>query len=403
MKYDFTSIMDRRGKDAIAVDLPGNVPAGGFAPGGPKEGFDLIPMWVADMNFPTAPSIIEEVKTRLEHPAFGYFNPSDAYFDAIINWHKERKGVEGLTKEDIGYENGVLGGLVSALNAFASHGDPILVHSPTYIGFTNSIEGAGYKIVHSLLKQDEEGVWRMDYEDMDAKIKANKIHVAVFCNPHNPTGRVWEPEEIEKAMEVYKANDCIVISDEIWSDLILEGYYHTPTQSVSEDAKNRTIALYAPSKTFNLAGLIGSYHVIYNSYLRDRVVASSSKCHYNSMNVLSMHALVGAYRKEGAEWVDELRQVLSGNVAYAYDYIKEHFEGVNLSKPQGTYMLFLDCEEWCKKHGKTVDELLKAGWDVGVAWQDGRPFHGEYCIRMNLALPLSRVQEAFRRLDEYVF
>ena len=355
------------------------------------------------MNFPTAPSIIEEVKARLEHPAFGYFNPSDAYFDAIINWHKERKGVEGLTKEDIGYENGVLGGLVSALNAFASHGDPILVHSPTYIGFTNSIEGAGYKIVHSLLKQDEEGVWRMDYEDMDAKIKANKIHVAVFCNPHNPTGRVWEPEEIEKAMEVYKANDCIVISDEIWSDLILEGYHHTPTQSVSEDAKNRTIALYAPSKTFNLAGLIGSYHVIYNSYLRDRVVASSSKCHYNSMNVLSMHALVGAYRKEGAEWVDELRQVLSGNVDYAYDYIKEHFEGVNLSKPQGTYMLFLDCEEWCKKHGKTVDELLKAGWDVGVAWQDGRPFHGEYCIRMNLALPLSRVQEAFRRLDEYVF
>ncbi len=403
MKYDFTSIMDRRGKDAIAVDLPGNVPAGGFAPGGPKEGFDLIPMWVADMNFPTAPSIIEEVKARLEHPAFGYFNPSDAYFDAIINWHKERKGVEGLTKEDIGYENGVLGGLVSALNAFASHGDPILVHSPTYIGFTNSIEGAGYKIVHSLLKQDEEGVWRMDYEDMDAKIKANKIHVAVFCNPHNPTGRVWEPEEIEKAMEVYKANDCIVISDEIWSDLILEGYHHTPTQSVNEDAKNRTIALYAPSKTFNLAGLIGSYHVIYNSYLRDRVVASSSKCHYNSMNVLSMHALVGAYRKEGAEWVDELRQVLSGNVDYAYDYIKEHFEGVNLSKPQGTYMLFLDCEEWCKKHGKTVDELLKAGWDVGVAWQDGRPFHGEYCIRMNLALPLSRVQEAFRRLDEYVF
>ena len=403
MKYDFTSIMDRRGKDAIAVDLPGNVPAGGFAPGGPKEGFDLIPMWVADMNFPTAPSIIEEVKTRLEHPAFGYFNPSDAYFDAIINWHKERKGVEGLTKEDIGYENGVLGGLVSALNAFASHGDPILVHSPTYIGFTNSIEGAGYKIVHSLLKQDEEGVWRMDYEDMDAKIKANKIHVAVFCNPHNPTGRVWEPEEIEKAMEVYKANDCIVISDEIWSDLILEGYHHTPTQSVSEDARNRTIALYAPSKTFNLAGLIGSYHVIYNSYLRDRVVASSSKCHYNSMNVLSMHALVGAYRKEGAEWVDELRQVLSGNVDYAYDYIKEHFEGVNLSKPQGTYMLFLDCEEWCKKHGKTVDELLKAGWDVGVAWQDGRPFHGEYCIRMNLALPLSRVQEALRRLDEYVF
>ena len=127
-----------------------------------------------------------------------------------------------VTKEEIGYENGVLGGLVSALNAFASHGDGVLVHSPTYIGFTKSIEGAGYRIVHSRMKRDEQGVWRMDYEDMDAKLKENKIHVAVFCNPHNPTGRVWEPEEIQKAMEVYKENDCIVIADEIWSDLILE-------------------------------------------------------------------------------------------------------------------------------------------------------------------------------------
>lgn len=243
----------------------------------------------------------------------------------------------------------------------------------------------------------------MDYEDMDSKIKENKIHVAVLCNPHNPTGRVWEKEELERAMEVYKANDCVVISDEIWSDIILNGNHHTPVQSVSEDARNRTIALYAPSKTFNLAGLIGSYHVIYNPYLRDRVTASSSKCHYNSMNVLSMHALIGAYKKEGQEWVDELCQVLSENVNYAYHYIKENFKGVDLAKPQGTYMLFLNCRQWCESHGRTTDELLKAGWDVGVAWQDGRPFHGEYGIRINLALPLSRVQEAFRRLHEYVF
>lgn len=401
MKYDFTTIMDRRGKDAIAVDLPGK--GGDTAPGSPKEGFDLIPMWVADMNFATAPSIIQAIQKRLEHPAFGYFEPSDDYFESIIQWQKVRNGVTDLTKEAIGYENGVLGGLVSALNAFASHGDAILVHSPTYIGFTKSISGAGYKIVHSPLKKDEAGIWRMDYEDMDAKIKANKIHVAVLCNPHNPTGRVWEKEELRKAMDIYKANDCIVISDEIWSDIMLDGNKHIPVQSVSEDAKNRTIALYAPSKTFNLAGLIGSYHIVYNSYLRDRLEASSSKCHYNSMNVLSMHALIGAYKKEGQEWVDELCQVLSGNVEYAYHYIQGNFEGVELSRPQGTYMLFLDCKEWCEKHGKTVEELLRAGWDVGVAWQDGRPFHGEYGIRMNLALPFSRVKEAFRRLREYVF
>ncbi|MBE5988734.1 MAG: aminotransferase class I/II-fold pyridoxal phosphate-dependent enzyme [Paenibacillaceae bacterium] len=401
MKYDFTSIMDRRGKDAIAVDGLGTLP--GFAPDLPKEGYDTIPMWVADMNFPTVPSICAAIVERVQHPAFGYFSPSEEYYNAIIKWQEERNGVTGLTKECIGYENGVLGGVISVLNAFSAPGDAVLLHSPTYIGFTMSLENNGRKIIHSPLKQDENGVWRMDYEDMDKKIKAHKIHTAIFCNPHNPCGRVWEKWEIEKAMEVYKNNDCIVISDEIWSDLILDGNKHIPVQSVSEDARKRTIALYAPSKTFNLAGLIGSYHIIYDPYLRDRVRAQSSKSHYNDMNVLSMHALIGAYRPEGAEWVDELCQVLTKNVDYAYDYITKNFKGVKLSKPQGTYMLFMDCTDWCKENGKTIDELEKSGWDVGVAWQDGRMFHGPCSIRLNLALPFSRVEEAMKRLNEHVF
>lgn len=399
MKYDFTSIIDRKGKDALAVDALGN----GSAPDGPKEGFDAIPMWVADMNFATAPSITEAIAERLKHPVFGYFEPTEDYFNSIINWQKVRNGVTGLTKECIGYENGVLGCVISALTAFAAPGDAVLLHSPTYVGFTNCISNNGFRIVHSPLKKDENGIWRMDYEDMDRKIKENNIHAAVFCNPHNPCGRAWEKWEIEKAMEIYKANDCVVVSDEIWSDIILFDNKHTPTQSVSEDAKNRTIAVYAPSKTFNLAGLVGSYHVIYNKYLRDRLVAKSEKPHYNSMNVLSMHALIGAYKPEGMEWVDELRQTLSENVDYACNYIQEHYDGITVSKPQATYMLFLDCTEWCKKNNKTLDELLKASWDVGVAWQDGRPFHGECSIRMNLASPLSRIKEAFERLDKYVF
>lgn len=242
----------------------------------------------------------------------------------------------------------------------------------------------------------------MDYDDMDKKLKENHIHVAVFCSPHNPCGRVWEREEIEKAMEIYKKNDCIVISDEIWSDLILDGYHHIPTQSVSEDARNRTIAVYAPSKTFNLAGLIGSYHIIYNSYLRDRVKASSGKSHYNSMNVLSMHALIGAYKPEGHEWLNELCHVLTENINYALEHILHYYSGITVSRPQGTYMLLLECEDWCKAHEKTMDELLKIGWDIGVAWQDGRPFHSPYGIRMNLALPFSRIKEAFKRLDDYL-
>jgi cystathionine beta-lyase len=401
MKYDFTSIMDRKGKDATAVDSLGTKP--GFTPDLPKEGFDIIPMWVADMNFPTVPTIPEAIIERAKHPAYGYFAPTDEYFNAIIHWHEARNGVTGLTKECIGYENGVLGGVISTLSAFSAPGDAVLLHSPTYIGFTGCVENNGRKIIHSPLKLDEEGLWRMDFEDMDAKIKANKIHVAIFCNPHNPCGRVWEKWEIEKAMEVYKANDCVVISDEIWSDIILNGNKHIPVQSVSEDARKRTVALYAPSKTFNLAGLVGSYHIIYNSYLRDRVCAQSSKPHYNDMNVLSMHALIGAYKPEGSEWVDQLREVLSSNVNYACDYISKHFKGVTLSKPQGTYMLFLDCTQWCEQNDKTIDELQKSGWDVGVAWQDGRMFHGPCAIRLNLAVPFSRVEEAMKRLDQYVF
>ena len=400
MKYDFTTVMDRRGKDAIAVDAIGQPTFGITAP---KEGFDPIPMWVADMNFPVVPTITQAMIERAQHPAFGYFMPPQEYYDSIIRWQETRNGVVGLKPEHIGYENGVLGGVVSAMGILCSRGDKVLLHSPTYIGFTGSLTNAGYHIVHSPLVKDEQGIWRMDFEDMERKITEHKLHTAIFCSPHNPCGRVWERWEVEKAMEIYKKHDVFVISDEIWSDLTLTGFTHTPTQSVSEDAKMRTIALYAPSKTFNLAGLVGSYHIIYNKVLKDRHDKESSLSHYNSMNVMSMHALLGAYKPEGYEWVDELRQVITGNVDFACDFIATHFPGVSVSRPQGTYMLFLDCTGWCNSKGKTLDDLLRAGWDVGVDWQDGRPFHGPCHIRMNLALPLSRVQEAFRRLKEYVF
>lgn len=401
MKYDFTTIMDRRGKDASAVDAIGKT--GPMSMPAPKEGFDPIPMWVADMNFPTVPTITEAIIRRAKHPAFGYFALTDEYFDSIIRWHQARNGVSDLNRECIGYQNGVLGGVVSALNVLCSKGDHVLLHSPTYIGFTMSLKNNGYAIVHSPLVKDKNGMMRMDYEDMEKKIVDNQIHATILCSPHNPCGRVWEKWELEKAMDLFRKYDVYVISDEIWSDIILNGYKHIPTQSVSEDAKKRTIAFYAPSKTFNLAGLVGSYHIIYHPWLRDRMKKECSLSHYNDMNVLSMHALIGAYKPEGHVWLDELRQTITANVNFATDYIKNHFPGVEFSRPQGTYMLFLDCSKWCGEHGKTIDQLQKAGYDVGVVWQDGRDFGGPCHIRLNLALPLSRVEEAFSRLEKYVF
>ena len=405
MKYDFETIIDREGMDALAVDEPKRQREEGCDYFGVpiRDELDAIPMWVADMNFAAAPSITRKIRERLEHPVFGYFSPREEYFDAIIQWHTKRNHAEGLTKECIGYENGVLGGVVSAAGVLCSKGDKILVHAPTYVGFTHALGEAGYELVHSPLVLDENNVWRMDYEDMEQKIKEQSIHTAILCNPHNPTGRAWERWELEKAMALFEKYNVYVISDEIWSDLYLGDHQHIPTQSVSADAKKRTIAFYAPSKTFNLAGLIGSYHIVYDPWLRDRLHKESALCHYNSMNLLSMYALLGAYEPEGWEWLDELKAVLTKNADFACDFIENNWKGVKVSRPQATYMLFIDCEEYCKTHGVTMDEVQRAGLEAGVLWQDGRAFHGPYHIRMNLALPFERVQEAFERLDRYVF
>ena len=396
MTYDFTTVLDRRGHDIIAVDY---IPLPGVTV---EEGFSTIPMWIADMSFPTAPCVLEAIEERLRFPNLGYFSAPEEYYQAIIDWHRQRKGVTDLGKEHIGYENGVLGGVSSAIRMLTAPGDKILLHAPTYVGFTHVLENTGRTAVHTDLVRDENGIWRMDYEDMDRKLKEHRIHLAIFCSPHNPTGRVWERWEIEKAMEVYARNDCLVISDEIWSDILMPGVHHIPTQTVSEDAKQRTIAFYAPSKTFSLAGLIGSYHVVYNPRLRDRLRRESESTHYNSQNVLSMAGLIGAYRKGGA-WVDEMCAVVDGNLRYACDSIEANFPGVRVMRPQGTYMLFLDCGDWCRAHGVKIDELLARGVRAGVVWQNGESFFWPDSIRMNLALPFSLLQEALERLKKYAF
>ena len=233
MKYAFTSIMERKGMDAIAVDNVGKH-MWGNEPQPPEDGFDFVPMWVADMNFPTCPAVTEAIIKRAKHPAFGYFTPREEYFDATIRWQEEHHKAAGLTKEAIGYENGVHGCVTSAVQVLSQPGDCILLHRPFYLGFSEDIETIGRKSIYSDLKKDEDGIYRMDFEDMDAKIKKYRIHLVIFCSPHNPTGRVWERWELEKAMEIFEKNKCYVISDEIWADLTFSGHQHIPTQMVNE-------------------------------------------------------------------------------------------------------------------------------------------------------------------------
>lgn len=400
MKYDFTSIIDRMGKDAVAVEATGMLP--GFSPEPPKDGFDFIPMWIADMNFATSPSVTKALQKRIEHPLYGYYMETPAYKQAIIHWHETHHKTVGLTAEDIGYENGVHGCVTSCVETLTRPGESVFLHSPFYRGFTHDVDEIGRVPVYSELKKDANGVYRMDYEDMDAKLKASKCHCAILCSPHNPAGRVWERGELEKAMEVFERNDVTVISDEIWADLTFPGHQHIPAQMVSEWARQNTIAVYAPSKTFNLAGLVGSYHIIYNKRLRDQISHYAGNTHYNSQNVLSMHAVIGGYDDEGAQWVDELRQVLSENCAYLSNFLNS-VDGISSTCPEGTYMIYVDCTEFCKKRNMTIDQLLAAGYEVGVGWQDGRAFGGTCHIRLNAASPFSRIKEACDRMGKYVF
>ena len=398
MKYNFDEIIDRSGTWTWAID--GLDPTGEEAPKPPKDGFSIIPMWVADMSYRTYPGIPEAVIKRAQHPLFGYFMNSDDYYNGIIWWQKNRNGVD-IQRKDIMVDNGILGGVTSAVSALVGQGGSVLMHAPTYIGFTEVLENNGYNIVLSELKKDENGTFRMDFDDMEAKIKANQIHCCVFCSPHNPTGRVWEKWELEKMFELFEKYNVYVVSDEIWSDLILFGNKHIPTQSAGEWAKNHTVALYAIGKTYSCAGFINSYRIIYDKWLKDKVNRQASLSHYNDLNIMSHAAYEAALTPGGAEWVDEVCAYLSKNVETFYNYMIG--KGIEISKPEGTYMMYAEFGPYIEKHGITLDDIKDRLWDHGVLGQNGEPFHTPGTIRFNLAIPAPMLQDAMDRMDKYVF
>ncbi|WP_277041881.1 MalY/PatB family protein [Turicimonas muris] len=400
--FDFETWVDRCGHDSMSADRLKNdlwqLPVGN-----PKPGFDPIPLWLADMNFATAPCVIEVIKKRLDHPIFGYFAPSAKYYEAIKKWQKDSFGVTDLLEQNIGYQNGVLGGVTSALSVLTDRGGAVLVHSPIYSGFLTQLKRNGYEIVLSDLVVDEAGVWRMDFVDMERKIQQYKIHTLLFCSPHNPTGRVWSREELERLSDLCEKYDIYVICDEIWADFTLFGNRHIPLQTVSPALRERTMAFYSPSKTFNLAGIVGAYHIVYNQRLLDRLSWQSCTSHYNDMNVLTMHALIGAYSEQGRIWLDELKKVLEENITYATSFIHQNFEGVRLVKLQGTFMMLLECSQWCQKHGVAIEEVLLRGVEAGVIWRDGKAFNVPCGIRMNVGIPFAKIKEVCDRLLKYVF
>ena len=361
---------------------------------------DLQAMWIADMDFRVPDCVVSAIEDYMKTGVFGYYVPRPSYHQAFIDWERKYHGYQ-VKEEWLRFAPGVVPAFNWFLQVFTEPGDAVIVQTPVYYPFMHAVKNNSRRLVCCDLINTG-GIYTVDFADFEKKIVENGVKLFILSSPHNPAGRVWKRDELKAMLDICKKHGVYVISDEIHHDIVFGDNVHIPSATVG-DYDKILVTLTAATKTFNLAGLVGSYHIIYNPYLRDRVRAKSSKPHYNDMNVLSMHALIGAYKPEGYEWVEELRETISGNVNFACDYITQHFEGVSVSKPEGTYMLFLDCTDWCKAHGKTIAEVEKAGWNVGVAWQDGRMFHGPCAIRMNLALPLTRVQEAFERLDKYVF
>ena len=391
MKYDFTSIMDRHGKDAIAVDGLGT----GFAPAAPKEGFDAIPMWVADMNFPTVPTIQEAIIERTNHPAFGYFNPTDEYFDSIIRWQAKRNSVQGLTKECIGYENGVLGGVISALNCVCSRGDKILVQTPVYNHFFISIRNSGCRTAENDLTY-RGGAYTIDFADLERKAADPEVKAMLLCNPHNPAGRVWTPAELHRIGELCLRHDVVVVADEIHCELVMPGFRYTPFASLCEEFERRSVTCTSPSKAFNLAGVQVANIFAADAGLRERIARSLEINETGMISPFAIEALTAAYT-DGAEWLDALNGYLWENYLFLRDYFARHLPQFPVLPLEGTYLVWADC----RAAGLSSDTLTRRLLDEGRLHVNSGSMYGaagEGFIRLNIACPRKLLAEGLDRL-----
>ena len=383
MKFNFDHPINRRGTSCVKWDVADR----------DFQGADLLPMWIADMDFATAPAITEEMHKRVEEGVFGYSMLPDAYYDAVIRWMRRRHGCE-VQKEWISYTAGVVTALNYAVQAITEPGDEIMVHTPVYHPFFSVIEEQGRVLVRSPLKE-EDLHYTMDFEDMERRI-SEKTKAVLFCSPHNPVGRVWTSGELEQLADFCKRHDLYLICDEIHNDLVFKK--HTMILTVDEALAQRTILCTAPSKTFNIAGVQVSNTIIPNEDIRKKFQDLLNKAHIASAHAMAAPALIGAY--DGSEdWLEELLVYLEGNMDLFCETIARELPMLRVRKPEGTYLTWVDCSGL----GLTAEELKRFMVDrCGLALSSGIVFgeEGAQFMRVNLACPRSYVEECLRRLKK---
>jgi cystathionine beta-lyase len=387
MRWNFDEPVPREGTNCIKYDL--RKETFGFA--------DIIPMWVADMDFKTPDFIINALSERLQHKILGYsFRPPE-YFSSIITWSQKRNNFK-IDKDWICFSPGIVPALNFCTLAFTKPGDKIIVQPPVYFPFFSAVESHGRKIVYNRVKESG-GNWEMDFDNLRESID-EKTKMIFLSNPHNPLGRVWYPDELSELADICLENNILIVSDEIHCDLVMPGFKYTPVASLSEKIANSTITCLAPSKTFNLAGLSTSSVIISNPELRKSFSSIVEKLHVGNGNIFGTIASISAYT-DGSEWLDELLKYLNINVDYIIDFCKERIPEIIPLRTEATYMIWLDCRS-LKMTGKELQPFFVK--EAGVGMNEGSTFGpgGEGYMRMNIACQKNTIVRAMEQIENAI-
>lgn len=384
MKYDFDKVTPRCGTNSYKWDS--------------TDDKEVLPMWVADMDFPTAPCIINALEKRVEHGIFGYTRVPEEYYDAVISWFSRRHHWKPRREWFI-YTSGVVPALSAVIKALTNVGDKVLTLTPVYNCFFSSIRNNGCELDSCALRY-EDNTFSIDYEDLERRAADPKTTLMLLCNPHNPSGRVWTREELRRIGDICIRNNVVVVADEIHCELVHPGFTYTPFASVSEEFQKHSVTCVAPSKAFNIAGLQIANIIVENDKWRQRIDKAININEVCDVNPFGVIATIAAYN-EGEEWLNQLLQYIHGNYLFFKDYCEEHLPQLPVAPLEGTYLAWMDCRSLGIPSEELEEELMKKA----KLWLNAGSMYGkegEGFMRWNLACPRQLVKEGLERFSQFV-
>ena len=383
MKYNFDEIIPRRNTNSVKWDEAAQD--------------DIIPLWVADMDFRVLPQITEALRQRVDHGVFGYTHVPDSYYESVIRWFKDQHGLQGVKPSDIIYTSGVVPAISAIVRGLTLPGDKVLVQTPVYNCFFSSIRNQGCLVEENHLVY-KNNTYVVDWDDFERKCADSRVRIFLLCNPHNPAGRVWKKEELQRMGEICQKHDVFVISDEIHCELVMPGNEYTPFASLSDDFLKNSATCVAPTKAFNIAGLQIANIIVKDRNKReriDRAINIHEVCDVNPFGVIATEA---AYTEEGAEWLRQLNTYLFANYQFLCDFFSKHFPSLEVVKLEGTYLVWVDCSSLGKSSTEIVNNLYRHG-----VWMNDGVMYGESqgaFIRINIACPRKILEEGLLRMEK---